>query len=200
LHVYALPRTFGLFLLGALAWQADVFRPASRDPRSLTAAACLMIALGAWMTVIATRGDVFGWHLNWQGRAMLQSLAQFALAAGYGAGIVLLANRPLGRKLVGWAGPVGRMAFTNYIAQSLILSCIFYGFGLALFGRLSVAQSLVVAIVIYTTQAAFSAWWLGRFRFGPIEWLWRSLMYGERQHLSRPPTPAADLPHSAGVA
>jgi len=200
LHVYALPRTFGLFLLGALAWRADVFRPGSRDRRTLTAAACLIIALGACMTVMATSGDPFGWHLNWQGHAMLQSLAQLVLAAGYGTGIVLLANRPAGRKLVGWAGPVGRMAFTNYIVQSLILSGIFYGFGLALFGRLSLPQSLVIAIVIYTVQAAFSAWWLGRFRFGPIEWLWRSLMYGERQPLSRPPMPAADLPHSAGVA
>jgi uncharacterized protein len=199
LHVYALPRTFGLFLLGALAWRTDVFRPASFDERSRAAAACLMIALGGWMTVTATTADVFGWHLNWQGRAMLQSLAQLALAAGYGAGIVLLANRPVGRKAVGWAGPVGRMAFTNYIAQSLILSGIFYGFGLALFGRLSAPQSLMVAIVIYSVQVSFSAWWLGRFRFGPIEWLWRSLMYGERQRLSRPPMPAANLTDPAGV-
>jgi uncharacterized protein len=200
LHVYALPRAFGLFLLGALAWRADVFRPASGDQRSLTAAVCLMIALGACMTVMAIRGDLFGWQVNWQGRTMLQSLAQLALAAGYGAGVVLLASRPVGRKLVGWAGPVGRMAFTNYIAQSLILSGIFYGFGLALFGRMSVPQSLAVAIVIYTMQAAFSPWWLARFRFGPIEWLWRSLMYGERQPLSRTPISAADLPNSAGVA
>jgi uncharacterized protein len=200
LHVYALPRTFGLFLLGSLAWRTDLFRPASLDRRSLAAATCLMIALGGWMTVEATSGDVFGWHLNWQGRATLQSLAQLALAAGYGAGIVSLANAPAGGKLLGWAGPVGRMAFTNYIAQSLILSGIFYGFGLALFGQLSVAQSLVVAVVIYAVQAAFSAWWLGRFRFGPIEWLWRSLMYGERQPLSRTPMPVADLPDPAAVA
>ena len=140
-----------------------------------------MLALGAWMTVAATNGDVLGWHLNWQGRALFQSLAQLVLAAGYGAGIVVLAEHVRGRKLVGWAGPLGRMAFTNYIAQSVILSCIFYGFGLALFGRLSVAQSIAVAIVIYAAQAAFSAWWLRRFRFGPIEWLWRSLMYGELQ-------------------
>jgi uncharacterized protein len=200
LHVYALPRTFGLFLLGSLAWRTDLFRPASLDRRSLAAATCLMIALGGWTTVEATSGDVFGWHLNWQGRATLQSLAQLALAAGYGAGIVSLANAPAGRKLLGWAGPVGRMAFTNYIAQSLILSGIFYGFGLALFGQLSVAQSLVVAVVIYAAQAAFSAWWLGRFRFGPIEWLWRSLMYGERQPRPRTPMPVADLPDPAAVA
>ena len=77
------------------------------------------------------------------------------------------------------------MAFTNYLAQSVILSCIFYGFGLALFGRLGVAQSIAVAVVIYAAQAIFSAWWLRRFRFGPVEWLWRSLMYGEWQRFPR---------------
>src|SRR6266403_3227458 len=78
---------------------------------------------------------------------------------------------------------LGRMAFTNYMTQSIILSLIFYGFGFALFGRLSLPQSLAVAAVIYAAQAAFSAWWLGRFRFGPIEWLWRSLMYGGLQRV-----------------
>jgi uncharacterized protein len=180
LHVYVLPRTLGLFLLGAWVWRTNFFRPTA-PRRFLAVAAWIMLALGAWMTVAATNGDVLGWHLHWQGRALFQSLAQLVLAAGYGAGIVVLAEHVRGRKLVGWAGPLGRMAFTNYIAQSVILSCIFYGFGLALFGRLSVAQSIAVAIVIYAAQAAFSAWWLRRFRFGPIEWLWRSLMYGELQ-------------------
>ena len=149
-----------------------------------------MLVFGGWMTVAAARGDALGWHFHWQGRALFQSLAQLVLAAGYGAAIVVLAERPVGRKLVGWAGPLGRMAFTNYIAQSIILSCIFYSFGLALFGRLSVTQSIAVAIVIYAAQAAFSAWWLRRFRFGPIEWLWRSLMYGEWQRLSATRLPA----------
>ena len=189
LHVYVLPRTFGLFLLGAWVWRTGFFR--STAPRgSLAAAACIMLAFGAWMTVAAARGDALGWYLHWQGRALFQSLAQLVLAAGYGAATVVLAEHPVGQKLVGWAGPLGRMAFTNYIAQSIILSCIFYGFGLALFGRLSVAQSIAVAIVIYAAQAAFSAWWLRRFRFGPIEWLWRSLMYGEWQRLSATRLPA----------
>jgi uncharacterized protein len=166
----------------------------------LIAAAGLTLALGAGMTIAAARAEMFGWHLGWQGGDIVRSLAQLVLATGYGAAIIALANRAAGRKLIGWAGPVGRMAFTNYLAQSLILSCIFYGFGLALFGRLSVAQSLAVAIGIYVAQAIFSTWWLGVFRFGPIEWLWRSLMYGERQRLSRSATPAASRPEPAGVA
>jgi uncharacterized protein len=183
LHVYVLPRTFGLFLLGALVWRTGFFhRSVSR--KRLVAAACFMLAIGAWMTVAAASGKALGWHLNWQARASFQSLAQLGLAAGYGAAIIALADHARGRKLVEWAAPVGRMAFTNYIAQSIILSLIFYGFGFARFGRLSVAESLAVAVVVYAAQAAFSAWWLRRFRFGPIEWLWRSLMYGELQRMS----------------
>ncbi|MGZ3325039.1 MAG: DUF418 domain-containing protein [Xanthobacteraceae bacterium] len=180
LHVYVLPRTLGLFLLGAWVWRTNFFRPTA-PRRFLMAMACLMLSLGGWMTFATANGDVLGWHLNWQARAFFQSLAQLVLAAGYGAVIVVLAEHASGRKLVAWAGPLGRMAFTNYLAQSVILSCIFYGFGLALFGRLSVAQSIAVAVAIYAAQAAFSMWWLRRFRFGPIEWLWRSLMYGEWQ-------------------
>jgi len=189
LHIYVLPRTLGLFLLGAWAWRTNFFRPTA--PRKFLApAACVMLALGGWMTLTTANGDALGWHLDWQGRALLQSLAQLVLAAGYGAAIVVLAEHARGRKLVAWAGPLGRMAFTNYLAQSVILSCIFYGFGLALFGRLSIAQSIAVAVVIYAAQAVFSAWWLRRFRFGPIEWLWRSLMYGEWQSFPARPLTA----------
>jgi uncharacterized protein len=180
LHIYALPRTFGLFLLGALVWRTGFFRAAA-SRKFLVVAACLMLAIGAWLTIAAARGEALGWQLNWPRGAVFQSLAQLVLAGGYGAAIVVLADHAMGRKLVGWAGPLGRMAFTNYLMQSIILSWIFYGFGLALFGRLSVPQSLVVAVAIYAAQAALSAWWLGRFRFGPVEWLWRSLMYGELQ-------------------
>ncbi|MFL6817790.1 MAG: DUF418 domain-containing protein [Bradyrhizobium sp.] len=77
------------------------------------------------------------------------------------------------------------MAFTNYLAQSVILSCIYYSFGLGLFGRLNIAETIAIAIVIYAAQAASSSWWLRRFRFGPVEWLWRSLTYGEWQRASR---------------
>jgi len=188
LHVYVLPRTFGLFLLGAWVWRTNFFRPAA--PRKfLLATACILLALGGWMTFTAN-ADALGWHLNWQGRAFLQSLAQLVLAAGYGTAIVVLAEHAAGRKLVAWAGPLGRMAFTNYLAQSVILSFIFYGFGLALFGRLSVAQSIAVAVAIYAVQAAFSAWWLRRFRFGPVEWLWRALMYGKWQSFAARGLPA----------
>ena len=80
--------------------------------------------------------------------------------------------------MLGWAEPVGRMAFTNYILQSVILSFIFYGFGFGLFGKLDSATGLAIVLAVYAAQVFASRWWLDRFRFGPIEWLWRALMYG----------------------
>jgi uncharacterized protein len=73
------------------------------------------------------------------------------------------------------------MAFTSYLAQSVIFGWLFYGYGLGLFGRLGVAAALAIGVSVYLLQIAFSAFWLRRFRFGPVEWLWRSAMYWEWQ-------------------
>jgi uncharacterized protein len=67
---------------------------------------------------------------------------------------------------------------TNYLCQSVILGWIFYGYGLGLFGRLGVTTALAIAVAVYAVQVAISGWRLRRHRYGPIEWLWRSSMYG----------------------
>jgi uncharacterized protein len=95
--------------------------------------------------------------------------------------VVGLVSVPAGQRMLAWAAPVGRMAFTNYLGQSLILGWIFYGYGFGLFGKLSVSTVFAIGVVLYAMQAAVSAWWLGRYRYGPVEWLWRSLMYGRWQ-------------------
>ena len=73
------------------------------------------------------------------------------------------------------------MAFTNYLTQSVILGWIFYAYGLGLFGRLGVTSALAIGVAVYFVQVPFSAWWLSRYRYGPVEWLWRTLMYGVAQ-------------------
>jgi uncharacterized protein len=82
---------------------------------------------------------------------------------------------------------VGRIALTNYLLQSLICTTLFYGYGLGLFGRLDYAWQLAVVAAVWAFQLTFSTWWLQRFKFGPVEWLWRRLTYGRRpQLLTRP--------------
>jgi uncharacterized protein len=105
------------------------------------------------------------------------SATPFAL--GYIAAATLLLEHARWRPLLGTFAPVGRMALTNYLSQTVICLTIFYAGGL--FGHFRPALNLIIAIAIFAVQMRLSAWWLARFRFGPMEWLWRSLTYGEMQ-------------------
>jgi uncharacterized protein len=76
---------------------------------------------------------------------------------------------------------VGRMALSNYIAHSVICAFIFNGYGLGLFEQIGPAGLWGIVFAIYLAQIPISAWWLSRFQFGPLEWLWRSMTYKQRQ-------------------
>ncbi len=100
------------------------------------------------------------------------------VAVGY-VGLVLLALRVLGADHV-VARPLaaaGRMAFSNYIAQSLVCTTIFYGHGVGLFGTLERTEQLLVVVAVWVAMLVWSPLWLARFHMGPLEWLWRALTY-----------------------
>jgi uncharacterized protein len=177
LLVEIFPRTIALFLFGALAWRSGILQRASEHKRLLLGIAIGGVLFGGVLTVAAQWRDLF----VWPSREVMERFGGIALASGYASGIVGLTSVPAGQRMLAWAAPVGRMAFTNYLGQSLILGWIFYGYGFGLFGKLSVSAAFTVGVVIYAMQAAVSAWWLGRYRYGPVEWLWRSLMYGSWQ-------------------
>ena len=161
LHVFISPRTIGLFLVGALAWRTGIIQS---PPRRLLFIGIPCVGLGAALMLLG-----------------FEAFGTIVLALGYGAAIMAIANLESGKKLLGWAAPLGRMAFTNYLMQSLIFGWIFYGYGLGLFGRLGVTSALAIGVAVYVVQVLFSKWWLRRYRYGPIEWLWRTLMYGVPQ-------------------
>lgn len=89
----------------------------------------------------------------------------------------------LGARLVA----VGRTAFSGYILTSVICTFIFYGHGLGLFGRVRRPGQILVTLIVWTVLLIAAPWWLERFRFGPLEWVWRTLTYGERQPMRRSP-------------
>jgi uncharacterized protein len=178
LHAFIFPRTIGLFLLGAFAWRTGILKTPPLRLLFSIAAAC--IGVGAALILCHAGGFIAGGRIG----ALAEPLGTILLALGYGAAIIGIANLKSGKVLLGWAAPLGRMAFTNYLAQSLIFGWIFYGYGLGLFGHLGVTEALVVGIAVYAGQVLFSAWWLGRYRYGPVEWLWRTLMYGVPQPMS----------------
>jgi uncharacterized protein len=182
LHVLILPRTVALFLFGALVWRSGILQRASEHRSLLFGLALGGVLFGGSLTIAAQGPASFGWP------EVIRRLGGVILAVGYAATVVGLVSVPAGQRMLAWAAPVGRMAFTNYLGQSLILGWIFYGYGFGLFGRLSVATAFTPGVVVYAVQVGISAWWLGRYRYGPVEWLWRSLMYGTWQPMvqSRP--------------
>jgi uncharacterized protein len=109
-------------------------------------------------------------------------LAVPVLAAGYVAAVVVAFQSARGRKLLGPLAAAGRMALTNYLMQTLAYGFVLFGVGpgLALAGKIGTAAIAGLVICFFTLQVVFSRWWLGRYAFGPAEWVWRTLTYGER--------------------
>jgi uncharacterized protein len=171
LHVFIFPRTLALFLFGMLVWRSGVIRQPAAHRFLLGGVAIVGILCGGVLTLAGGS------------QALLERLATVVLAIGYAAAVICLVNTPRGKSMLAWAAPLGRMAFTNYLAQSIIFGWIFYGYGLGLFGRLGVAAALAIGIGVYVAQVMLSALWLRHYRFGPVEWLWRTLMYGTPQRL-----------------
>jgi uncharacterized protein len=74
---------------------------------------------------------------------------------------------------------MGRMALSNYLFQSIVCTSIFYGYGLGLYGKVGPALGLVLTIIIFTIQVFISKYWFKHYRFGPVEWIWKSLTYSK---------------------
>ena len=106
-----------------------------------------------------------------------------ALALGYAATLVIAAQTPRWRVALAPLAGVGRLALTVYLTQTLIFTTLFYGYGFGQVFRLGPASVTVWAVVIFAAQVVACQWWLKRFRFGPAEWLWRSLTYLKWQPL-----------------
>jgi uncharacterized protein len=185
LHVYVLPRTLALFMFGAFLWRSGVFQGAATQRSWLWIAAAAGIVMGLALTLATEGPALFGWPSWGRIGRWAEPLSPIVLALGYAAGVVALTKLPIGRRLLGWAEPLGRMAFTNYLVQSVVFGWLFYGYGLGLFDRLGAASALAIGVVVYVVQVLFNGWWLKRYRFGPMEWLWRTLMYGQWQPMKR---------------
>jgi len=118
-----------------------------------------------------------------QAAAYAAGIAPLALA--YGAILLLLWQDARWRERLARCAPAGRMALTNYLAQTAVGVLTFYGVGLGLMGRVGPALWVVFAFAVFAAQVAASGWWLTRFRYGPLEWIWRQATYGERLRLRR---------------
>jgi uncharacterized protein len=186
---------FGVFLLGVYAGRKRIFEhPAAHRPllgKLVVYGFGLGIAGSAVATGLRTIPPEQAMGLAWMplAGALAATIGIVPFALAYMAAATLLLERARWRRVLGAFAPVGRMALTNYLAQTVICLAIYYQGGLV--GRAGPFLGLVLAVVVFAVQMVVSAWWLARFRFGPMEWLWRSLTYGRLQPMRLAPPQVA---------
>jgi uncharacterized protein len=120
-----------------------------------------------------------GWDKPWIGDAAFYQVGVPALCFFYASGIVLLTQRIAWKPRLAPLARVARMALSNYLLQVLIFDVLTHGLGL--FGSFGPLLGVPVGLLGFALQLLLSTWWMKRFRFGPAEWLWRTLTYGKLQ-------------------
>ena len=182
----------GLFLLGLYVGrrrmfeQVEGYRPLFR--RIAIWGIPIGIAAGivvAWMQMTFEPAEMFSRPALALAAVTVSTVSMLPLAAGYVSAVTLLLQSPRWSRRLSVFAPVGRMALTNYLSQTVVMVLLFNGYGAGLIGRTGPALGLVIAVLVFAAQTMVSAVWLRHYRFGPMEWLWRSLTYGRMQPMRR---------------
>ena len=168
---------WGLYL-GKQGWLADPAAHARQLRRLLVVGLAVGVPTALFHTIHGLlRTGAFRVSTTTVLDGMATLVSGMALSIAYVSGIALLSRDARWRSRLSFLAPVGRMALSNYLAQSLIASLLFYGYGLGLIGRFSYAVGLLLTVAIFAAQIVWSRWWFRNFRFGPLEWLWRAATY-----------------------
>lgn len=178
-----------LFLLGMWVWRAGIVQRLNENRAVLKRVCkwCLTIGIPlniyvALIFALVPQDKVSYWFFS-AGAVYLP--ATHILAAGYASGLALIFLSGRWRPFLTRFAAVGRMALTNYLMESVICTLFFYHYTTGLYGRVGPALGIPITIVIFAAQVAFSNWWVSRYRFGPMEWLWRGLTYGKFPSMSK---------------
>ena len=173
-----------LFKLGILTGQAE-----SRTYRRMISAGLVvglpLIGLGIQRNFAAAWAAPDFLFIN----SLLNYWGSIPVALGWVGVVMLTLKSGLALDLTSRLSAVGRLAFTNYILQTVICTTVFYGHGLGLFGSIDRSGQLLVVFAVWGFQLWLSPLWLRSFRFGPLEWLWRSLVYMKVQPMRNPSVP-----------
>lgn len=183
---------FILFLAGLAIWKSGMLRDPSAFLPRIRKFFYWAFPLGIFMGLVdllkKEQLDIFTTH--WKQIRFFLPLIGFSsffgpvvMALAWASGALLLLQKPRWSNLLEPFSYVGRMALTNYLAQSVVMTFLFFGWGLRLYNKLGPLAGLAVSLTFYTLQVGFSQWWLARFQYGPMEWAWRCITYWKVQPL-----------------
>ena len=180
---------FGLFLLGAWFVRSGAIARPREFGRlyGLLRWGALPLGLVAMLGSLALSPtmDFANFNLRLSTAFALQMTANLLMCLGYLAWVMRGLEVPKVAGYLHWLAPAGRMALTNYLVQSIVCTLVFYGYGLGFFEHLPRVWQVPVALGLFAIQVLYSQWWMARFRFGPAEWLWRSITYWKLQPMRR---------------
>ena len=183
------PKILAMFLLGVYAHRKRIFQDLSNNQ-------VLLRKVLIWGFAVGVVGNLVFAILAGNESPVPPSLAAVVGVIGYAFGVPALAlfiialvatlwQKDVWQTLLKLIAPVGRMALTNYLLQTVICVTIFYGYGFGQFGRFGAFNSTLIAIAIFAIQIVISSLWLRYFEYGPMEWIWRQLTYRKRLSLLR---------------
>lgn len=173
------PQLIGLFIAGMLIGRYGIHKSEDmmiKYSRMVLPYSIAVFAFFYAIVILLPYIGVDGFALR-AGNTLFKTYANLGMMMMYVSGFTLLYYNTKARKAMDKMAPVGRMSVTNYMAQGFIGVPLFYGFGLNLAVELSFLQCMLVGLVIYTIQIVYSNWWMKRFYYGPVEWLWRTLTW-----------------------
>jgi uncharacterized protein len=184
------PRVLGMFLIGMALMKLGFFTAKWRTWHVFLAIFGLGLGITAEIFVVSVhhvRQYQFGWPEL--GAEVVHHVASFILCLGYLGAWAIIVEAGLFRWLTSGLAAVGRMAFTNYLGQTVIATYLMYWWGLGWFNDVSRPQQVAIVVTVYACQMIGSVLWLKVFTIGPAEWVWRSLTYLKPQPvLRRPPS------------
>ncbi len=150
----------------------------------------LLFGYGAGLPLVVL-GTVMQYRAEWDAFHMFRVgmtpnyFGSVFVALGHIAAVILIVKSGALPGLMSRFTAVGRMAFTNYLMHSVVMTTVFYGYGFGLYGQVDRLTQMGFVVAMLAFQLWLSPVWLRRYRFGPAEWLWRSLTYGRAQPMRR---------------
>lgn len=182
-----LPKILAMFLLGFYAYRRGYFQNLGANRAFIRKVLVYGLVLGLAGNIVfaafASNEAPFPPSAAGLVGVIAYSFGVPAMALFIAALIAELWLKNSWRLVLSWLAPVGRMALTNYLLQTVVCVTIFYGYGFGLFGRFGAAASTLIAVVIFAVQIILSSVWLKSFAYGPMEWIWRQLTYRKRLEL-----------------
>ena len=185
-----LPKLLAMFLLGSYAYRRGFFQNLSSHQSFIRRVLVygLILGLGGNVAFAALAGAEAVFPPSPAGivGVITYAFGVPALALGIIALVATLwqkGQKAAWRRVLAFLAPVGRMALTNYLLQTIICVLIFYGYGFGQFGRFGATTATLIALAIFIFQILISALWLKYFSYGPMEWIWRQLTYRQRLSL-----------------